>query len=225
MEKKQLSSDELYQFKALPKKKIVDSMELYLIGYGQYRYNMEEVGVRLFGDANYSHTVSLIHRAYNFSGQNGGRYRKGCRFETTYGYEVTKNDIVDFVNQYPNGTYRMDITFEDFLITKVKSLGTNRSVGNQRKSAQAVRHNDFDDHSSVQHRNVKKQGPVIDSENRTGDMDSTGKVIASIIVFVLVIFGIIVAYRFIRDNWETIVGYIIFALIIYAIIRAWKSKR
>lgn len=113
--------DEFSQFKNLSAKKKVDSMELYLIGCNGYKYNMQEVGERVFGNENYSYTVSLIHRYYNFSGQNGGRYREGCSFERTYGYRVTRKDIEAFVRKYPNGTVDKGVTFEDFLITRVKN--------------------------------------------------------------------------------------------------------
>lgn len=119
-----ITSDELAQFKSLAVKKKVDSMELYLIGSNGYKYNMQEVGARVFGDENYSYTVSLIHRCYNFSGQNGGKYRNGCNFEQTTGYRVTRSDIEAFVKKYPNGTYNNGVTFEDFLKTRVKSGST-----------------------------------------------------------------------------------------------------
>lgn len=116
-----ITSEEFAQFKSLAFKKKVDSMAYYLIGENGYRYNMQEVGKRVFGDQNYSYTVSLIHRCYNFSGQNGGKYRNGCNFEQAYGYRVTKKDIEAFVKKYPNGTFNNGVTFEDFLRTRVNS--------------------------------------------------------------------------------------------------------
>lgn len=116
-----ITSDELAQFKSLAVKKKVDSMELYLIGANGYKYNMQEVGARVFGNENYSYTVSLIHRCYNFAGQNGGKYRNGCKFEQTYGYRVSRKDIEAFVKKYPNGTFNNGVTFEDFLRTRVNS--------------------------------------------------------------------------------------------------------
>ncbi len=116
-----ITSSELAQFKSLAVKKKVDSMELYLIGANGYKYNMQEVGARVFGDENYSYTVSLIHRCYNFAGQNGGKYRNGCKFEQTYGYRVSRKDIEAFVKKYPNGTFNNGVTFEDFLRTRVNS--------------------------------------------------------------------------------------------------------
>lgn len=116
-----ITEEESAQFRSLSVKKKVDSMELYLIGANGRRYNMQEVGAAVFGDANYSYTVSLIHRCYNFSGKNSGLYRDGCRFEQTYGYKVTRRDIEAFVQRYPNGTFRNGVTFEDFLRTRASA--------------------------------------------------------------------------------------------------------
>lgn len=55
-----ITSDELAQFKSLAVKKKIDSMELYLIGANGYKYNMQEVGARVFGDENYSYTVCFL---------------------------------------------------------------------------------------------------------------------------------------------------------------------
>lgn len=114
-----ITNDELKQFRSLSKKKIVDSMEAYLIGVNGQKYNMQEVGAMVFGSENYSFTVSLIHRCYNFSGQNGAKYRRGCKFEQTYGYTVTRKDIENFVRKYPNGTFAQGIIFDDFLKTRI----------------------------------------------------------------------------------------------------------
>ncbi len=116
-----ITEDERNQFRSIAFKKKADSMELYLIGRNGYKYNMQEVGEAVFGDANYSFTVSLIHRCYNFSGQNGGKYRNGCKFEQKYGYRVTRSDIEAFLKKYPNGTFNNGVTFEDFLLTRLKS--------------------------------------------------------------------------------------------------------
>ncbi|MCI8659021.1 MAG: hypothetical protein HFG54_02065 [Lachnospiraceae bacterium] len=116
-----ISNDELNQFRSISMKKKIDSMELYLIGSGIFKYNMQEVGARIFGDENYSFTVSLIHRCYNFSGQNGGKYKNGCKFEQSTGYRVTRKDIEAFVKKYPNGTFHNGVTFEDFLRTRINA--------------------------------------------------------------------------------------------------------
>lgn len=133
-----ITSDELAQFKSLAVKKKVDSMELYLIGANGYKYNMQEVGARVFGDENYSYTVSLIHRCYNFAGQNGGKYRNGCKFEQTYGYRVTRKDIEAFVKKYPNGTFSNGVTFEDFLRTRVNSSQKSTSPKPSQNQRQGV---------------------------------------------------------------------------------------
>lgn len=121
-----ISNEEFYQIKGLDVQKIIDSMEAYLIGYNGYKYNMHEVGKMVFGHENYSFTVSLIHRCYNFFGKNSGKYTPKCAFERKYGYRVTRNDIEAFVVTYPNGTFNLGITFEDFLINRVKSASTQR---------------------------------------------------------------------------------------------------
>lgn len=116
-----ITNDEFRQFKSLATKKKVDSMELYLIGANGCRFNMQEVGAKVFGDDNYSYTVSMIHRCYNFSGQNSGKYRNGCKFEQMYGYRVSRKDIEAFVKKYPNGTFNNGVTFEDFLRTRLNN--------------------------------------------------------------------------------------------------------
>ncbi|AGC68854.1 hypothetical protein Cst_c18770 [Thermoclostridium stercorarium subsp. stercorarium DSM 8532] len=122
-----ITEEEFYQFKKLPVQKKIDSMEAYLIGINGRRYNMEEVGGMVFGEENYSFKVSLIHRCYNFFGQNSGKYAPGCNFERNYGYRVTRKDIEDFVNTYPNGTFDIGITFEDFLKTRIAGAGTQET--------------------------------------------------------------------------------------------------
>ena len=52
-------------------------MEAYLIGINGHKYKMKEVGARVFGDENYSFTVSLIHRCYNFRGKMAGNIAMG----------------------------------------------------------------------------------------------------------------------------------------------------
>lgn len=181
-----ITSDELAQFKSLAVKKKVDSMELYLIGANGYKYNMQEVGARVFGNENYSYTVSLIHRCYNFAGQNGGKYRSGCKFEQTYGYRVTRKDIEAFVKKYPNGTFNNGVTFEDFLRTRVnnsqKSMSP-RSAQNQRQSAS--RQNIQVQRMPQQQYNYQNLGysndPMMDKKSR-GVMITVGSVGAGILL-------------------------------------------
>jgi len=94
-------------------------MEAYLIGINGRKYNMEKVGAMVFGNKNYSWKVSLIHRCYNFSGDNSGRYGPGGQFERTYGFSATREDIEDFVMTYPDGTFDLGISFDDFLLEKM----------------------------------------------------------------------------------------------------------
>lgn len=131
-----ISAEEFAQFKSISMQRRVDCMELYLIGKNGYRYSMQDVGAEIYGDVNYSYTVSLIHRCYNFAGQNKGRYCPGCRFEADYGYRVTRKDIEAFVRKYPAGTFRKDITFEDFLLTRVKSAGKRKQKANANNTYQ-----------------------------------------------------------------------------------------
>lgn len=108
-----ISKDEIQQFNYIPKETVVDCMELYLI----YGYNMQQVQEQVFGDTSGSaHRVSLIHRCYNFSNRNGGRYGRDGAFTRTYGREVTRSDIEAFVYTYPGGTYDIGITFDEFLL-------------------------------------------------------------------------------------------------------------
>ena len=130
-----ISNDEFAQFKSINRNLKIEAMEMYLIGNNGYKYNMQEVGKALFGDENYSFTVSLITRCYNFAGQNGGKYRNGCKFEKTYGYRVSREDIEAFVRKYPNGTFGNGVTFEDFLIARVESSRNRGSTQfNEEKS-------------------------------------------------------------------------------------------
>ena len=115
-----ISQDEFNVFKGISTENKVRSMELYLIE----GYNMKEVGCKVFGKDDRSFSVSLIHRCYNFSGKNSGKYRKGCEFQRYYNYQVSRKDIKEFIYKYPTGTFYNGITFEDFLIDKVKQFGT-----------------------------------------------------------------------------------------------------
>lgn len=184
-----ITSDELAQFKSLAVKKKVDSMELYLIGANGYKYNMQEVGARVFGDENYSYTVSLIHRCYNFAGQNGGKYRNGCKFEQTYGYRVTRKDIEAFVKKYPNGTFNNGVTFEDFLRTRVNSSqkatspksaqNQRQSVPRQNRQVQGMPQQQYNYQSSGY-----SNGPMMDKKFR-GIMIAVGSVGAGILLIML----------------------------------------
>lgn len=117
-----MTAEEMKTFRNLSIKTKVDSMEAYLVGVDGRTYNMQEVGDVIFGDENYSFTVSLIHRAYNFSGRNGGKYRNGCQFEKKHGYRVSRKDIEAFVRKYEHGCFDKNVTFETFLISRLNNV-------------------------------------------------------------------------------------------------------
>ena len=175
-----ITSDEMNQFRSLSAKKKVDSMELYLIGKNGYRYNMQEVGDRIFGDANYSYTVSLIHRCYNFAGQNGGRYRNGCKFEQNYGYRVTRDDIEAFVKQYPNGTYNNGVTFEDFLKTRI---GRARNITQSNNSN--FQNQLFQSQKPQQYKNAGNSDDVLNDKQFRGMLVFVGSLGAGILLIML----------------------------------------
>ena len=175
-----ITSDEMNQFRSLSAKKKVDSMELYLIGKNGCRYNMQEVGDRIFGDANYSYTVSLIHRCYNFAGQNGGRYRNGCKFEQNYGYRVTRDDIEAFVKQYPNGTYNNGVTFEDFLKTRI---GRARNITQSNNSN--FQNQLFQSQKPQQYKNAGNSDDVLNDKQFRGMLVFVGSLGAGILLIML----------------------------------------
>lgn len=113
-----ISEDEFAQFCSYTEKQKADCMELYLIK----GMNQQEVQEMVFGDVSkFAHRVSLIHRCYNFSGKNSGKYRDGCRFEQKYGYQISRKDIVAFIETYPYGTFENGVTFEDFLLAQLEA--------------------------------------------------------------------------------------------------------
>jgi hypothetical protein len=98
-----------------------DCMELYLIGKNNCTYNMQEIGELVFKNKNYGRSVSVITRYYNLNGVNSGIYKNGCSFEKKYGYRVSRQDIEALLRTYPDGLYNTDITFEQFLISRVNN--------------------------------------------------------------------------------------------------------
>lgn len=164
-----ISADEFSQFRYIPIEKRIDCMQIYLIGINGVRYNMEETARKVFGKSNDSFTVSLIHRCYNFSGKNSGKYREGCLFEQKYGYSVTRRDIEDFVKKYPNGTFQMDMTFEKFLLMRKDT--ENYNVRNQPRS-----------------KNVQKNQKIIaDNAKDTNETNDFG-----IIIFIIGVIGLLI---------------------------------
>ena len=113
-----LSMDELQQLRYFREKDKARVMAMYLIGDGNRRYNMQEVAEMCWHDENRKFTVSLFTRAYGFSGQNSGLYGAGSRFAREHGFTATYDDVYAFVCQYPQGTYDLDISFDDFLVRR-----------------------------------------------------------------------------------------------------------
>lgn len=188
-----ITGDELEQFKHIAVKKKVDSMELYLIGSNEYKYNMQDVGAKVFGDKNYSYTVSLIHRCYNFEGQNSRKYCNGCKFEQTYGYQVSRKDIEAFVKKYPNGTFNNGVTFEEFLKERVSSTQNASKVTNKKQRQQAPSHNNQIQRMSQQRFNYRNT-----ESNNDSDSDAQVKrylllsgVFGAVILVLMVISGYI----------------------------------
>lgn len=145
-----ISEDEFAQFCSYTEKQKADCMELYLIE----GMNQQEVQEMVFGDVSkFAHRVSLIHRCYNFSGKNSGKYRDGCRFEQKYGYHISREDIVAFIETYPYGTFENGVTFEDFLLaqleTESEELEGNSDFGGNgfqysQRTGNVYRRDDFD---------------------------------------------------------------------------------
>ena len=123
---KKISESELQQFRSFDPALKANVMEAYLIR----GMKMNEVA-KLFFNSDYSFDVSLIHRCYNFSDRNSGRYSANSNFVRKYGYRVTKRDIEEFINIYPDGTFKQGITFDDFLLKKIarmKKANHNQNV-------------------------------------------------------------------------------------------------
>jgi len=129
MMNKKISEEEIYHFRKIPVQDKIDSMEAYLIGVNGHKYNMEQVGAWIFGGDRPSFTVSLIHRCYNFTGVNSGKYAPGCEFERKYGYRISREDIEAFVLTYPNGTHHLGIHFEDFLKDRINNARARAPKG------------------------------------------------------------------------------------------------
>lgn len=113
-----LSMDELQQLRYFSDEDKAQVMAMYLIGDGSRRYSMQEVAARFWGDENRGYTVSLFTRAYGFSNRNSGRYGAGSRFAREHGFTATYDDVYAFVCEYPQGTYDLDISFDDFLVRR-----------------------------------------------------------------------------------------------------------
>lgn len=194
MSSKEISEAEWSQFNSIPKKRKIDCMEAYLIGKdGKVYRSMQAVGDAIVGDENYSYTVSLIHRCYNFSQQNGGRYRNGCKFEQTYGYRVTRQDIEAFVNKYPHGTFNQGITFEDFLKTRLHS---NRST----PVREAPRQIQYEDNRTFPEE-FSQQNTQANGEGGSSDSGGIADLIIGIIMLVVLFLILRSVFLFIKGFW------------------------
>lgn len=191
MDNKEISDVEWSQFNSIPKKQKIDCMEAYLIGKdGKVYRNMQSVGALVFGNEN-SFTVSLVHRCYNFSQQNGGRYKNGCKFEQTYGYRVTRRDIEAFVNKYPHGTFNQGITFEDFLMTRLKS---NRSAP-VREAPRQIQYED--DWTSPEE--FPQQNTQTDGKSNISDSGYMVLALIGIIVLILLFVAVRAVFLFVKN--------------------------
>lgn len=131
----ELTENDIQSFRQINEQDKIRCMEAYLINHVG---TMQDVGERIFYDRNASFTVSLIHRAYNFSQRNGGRYKNGCAFERKYNYHVSTADIEAFVRKYPNGCWQNEYSFEQFLIERATSFHKqNQRIQSQNNTRQA----------------------------------------------------------------------------------------
>jgi hypothetical protein len=89
---------------------------------------------------NYRFKISALLRCYNFSGKNGGNYKSGCSFEKKYVYRVSRQDIEALLSTHPDGLFNTDITFEQFLISRVNNA---RNI-NQPQSYNQVQNQNID---------------------------------------------------------------------------------
>jgi len=91
-----ISESEQQQFKSFAPALKASVMEAYLIR----GLTMKEVA-QLYFNSEYSFAVSLIHRCYNFSDRNSGRYGPNSYFVKKYKYKVTREDIENSLINIP----------------------------------------------------------------------------------------------------------------------------
>ncbi len=116
------------KFSRYTDKQKLDSMYNYLVN----NLSMPEVEELVFNREKSAFNVSNIHRAYNFRGENHGKYAPTSEFCLTYG-EVYRKDIEAFITKYRNGVRETDslgsgIELENFLIERLRK----RNQGFQR---------------------------------------------------------------------------------------------
>lgn len=197
-----MSADEFNSFQRIPYKTRIDCMTLYLIGDNGRTFNMQDIGEMVFGDKNASFTVSLIHRMYNFEGKNGGKYKNGCKFEKTYGYRITRQDIERFVYAYPNGCKDSSVTFEQFLISNLNQRNNNVQNGYNQEAVQQYTYqnnqnysNEYD-HATEQMIQHLTNNTANESNNTTETQLSGGDEVFVIIVGLIV--GAVLLYLIYR---------------------------
>ena len=185
-----LSMEELQQLRYSRKDERARVMALYLIGDGNRRYNMQEVAEMCMGDENRKFTVSLFTRAYGFSGQNSGRYGAGSRFAREHGFTATYDDVYAFVCQYPQGTYDLDISFDDFLVRRHQQRTYTQPVQHgytqprQRTQTRARRDESYDYTPSEPSRSYSGGGRSRSGMNRPIKIVAIVAVIALAVIFI-----------------------------------------
>ena len=183
-----ISENEFNTFCSLDFKTRANCMEAYLIGLNNRMYNMEEVGSLLFNNKNYSFTISLLLRCYNFSGKNGGNYKNGCSFEKKYGYRVSRQDIEALLSTYPDGIFNTNITFEQFLISRV-----NNAINiNQPQSYNQVQNQNIDmlNNNFFQQNNSKNtNNSTFSADDGLGIVFGIGAALAFIILVIMLFTG------------------------------------
>lgn len=185
-----LSMDELQQLRSSREDFRARVMAMYLIGDGNRRYNMQEVAEMFWHDENRKFTVSLFTRAYGFSGQNSGRYGAGSRFAREHGFAATYDDVYAFVCQYPQGTYDLDISFDDFLVrrhqqrTYTQPVQQGYTQPRQRTQTRARRDESYDYTPSEPSRSYSGGGRSRSGMNRPIKIVAIVAVIALAVIFI-----------------------------------------
>lgn len=185
-----LSMEELQQLRSFKEDFRARVMAMYLIGDGNRRYNMQEVAEMFWHDENRKFTVSLFTRAYGFSGQNSGRYGAGSRFAREHGFAATYDDVYAFVCQYPQGTYDLDISFDDFLVrrhqqrTYTQPMQQGYTQPRQRTQTRARRDESYDYTPSEPSRSYSGGGRSRSGMNRPIKIVAIVAVIALAVIFI-----------------------------------------
>ncbi len=219
-----ISESELQQFKAFDPALKANVMEAYLIR----GMKMKEVA-KLFLNSDYSFAVSLIHRCYNFSDKNSGRYSANSRFERKYGYRVTKRDIEEFINMYPDGTSEQGITFDDFLLKKIarmKKANHNQNIKTRTRyqpSKQYPQDSFFANEGSFE---TNYAGNQAGNQQNYSNTD-TGDGIEFIFVIVAGIITIALLYFLVKFLWKiflkaipSLLSYAVVIIVVGAIIKS-----